>query len=309
MAMRLALLPLAVLVWFAPQAAAPEPFVGVGVWYGGPGARPPSTVTADVAALRSELALIRRAGFNMIVTWINWRDAEPKRAGYVLAGTERLIAAATEADLKVRTIVFADPPPDWARGVADAAGQFTDYVRNRLTLQKGVIDVARHTPAVDASPGRITVTAETAPEARLALWSAISRGERNAAFFDSSDPVGRTVLSLGETAGVITRNQALFAPLRPRAAGVTGITASGGGAPVDVRLLESADALMIIALNHARAPQTTTITFSMDIPEAIWQNLETGTAVNFVMGRSGPFLEHTFAPRDALVLMIRKRLR
>jgi hypothetical protein len=28
-----------------------------------------------------------------------------------------------------------------------------------------------------------------------------------------------------------------------------------------------------------------------------------------VMGKGGPVLDHTFAPRDALVLMIRKKLR
>jgi hypothetical protein len=55
--------------------------------------------------------------------------------------------------------------------------------------------------------------------------------------------------------------------------------------------------------------QKITINFTADIPEAIWQNLETSTSVNFVMGRSGPFLEHTFSPRDTLVLMIRKKLR
>ena len=76
-----------------------------------------------------------------------------------------------------------------------------------------------------------------------------------------------------------------------------------------MRLLESAEALMIIGLNEAPAPRTVTIRFAADIPEAIWQNLETGTSVSFVMGKDGPFLEYTFGPRDALVLMIRKRRR
>jgi hypothetical protein len=74
-------------------------------------------------------------------------------------------------------------------------------------------------------------------------------------------------------------------------------------------MLESPDTLMIIGLNYAASPRTATIRFSPDIPEAIWQNLETGAAVSVVMGPKGPFLEHTFAPRDALVLMIRKQLR
>ena len=37
--------------------------------------------------------------------------------------------------------------------------------------------------------------------------------------------------ALGETAGIITRNQALFMPMRPRAAGVSSIE-GGAGAPV-----------------------------------------------------------------------------
>jgi hypothetical protein len=66
---------------------------------------------------------------------------------------------------------------------------------------------------------------------------------------------------------------------------------------------------MIIGLNYSAALRKATISFSPEIPEAIWQNLETGTAVNFVMGSTGPVLEHTFGPRDALVLVIRKKLR
>ena len=74
-----------------------------------------------------------------------------------------------------------------------------------------------------------------------------------------------------------------------------------------MRLLESSEALLIIGLNHAPEPQKVTIVFAPDIPEAIWQNLETGNAMDFVMGKTGPSLEYTFGPRDALVLMIRKR--
>ena len=44
---------------------------------------------------------------------------------------------------------------------------------------------------------------------------------------------------LGETAGVVTRNPALFAPLKPREKGVLAVSSAGGGAPIDVKLLES----------------------------------------------------------------------
>jgi hypothetical protein len=287
---------------------AEEPFVAVGVWYAGPGAQAPATATSDVAALRRDLAIIRKAGFNSITTWIEWRAAEPTRGDYALAGLERLIAVAAEADLKAVVLVFVDPAPAWSGGHADAAGEFVEYVRKRLSLQRAVIEVARHTAAASAPPARIPVTASTAPGARLVMWSAIARGERRVAFAGASDPVGRDVLWLGETAGVITRNQALFAPLRPRSGGVADVTAESGAA-VEIKLLESADALMIIGLNYAPSPRKATITFAREIPEAIWQNLETGAAVSFVMGKNGPVLEHTFAPRDALVLMIRKQLR
>ena len=52
-----------------------------------------------------------------------------------------------------------------------------------------------------------------------------------------------------------------------------------------------------------------TFTFAPDMPEAIWQNMETGAAVNFVAGPSGPTYTYAFKPRDVLVLMIKKDLR
>lgn len=304
--MRVALLTLAIWVPLAPQGAPADLGVTVGIWYAGPGARPPSTNTADAVLLRRDLALIRRAGFNAVTTWITWREAEPKRGGYALAGVERLIAAAAEADLNVSLVVYPEPP-SWAGGETDGEGRFLAYVTKRLSLQPGVTRIVRHTPAADAAPARIRVGPGGGPDARVAMWSAIARGEKGVAFSGTEDPLG-TVMSLGETAGVITRNQALFTPLRPRAEGVVSVTAEGGAA-VEVRLLESADVLMIIGLNYSASPRKATITFTTDIPEAIWQNLETGTSVNFVMGKGGPFLDHTFGPRDALVLMIRKRLR
>ncbi|MBA2301533.1 MAG: beta-galactosidase [Acidobacteria bacterium] len=306
--MRVALLPLVLLLGVLPQRLADEPAVAMGLWYAGPGAQPPSTATGDVEALRRDLAVVRRAGYNAVTTWVNWKEGEPTRGAYALAGTERLVAAAAEAELQVSLVVFTEPAPAWAPGVPDAAAQFFAYVSKRLSLQRGVTRVVQYSPALDR-PGRIKVAPGSGPDARLAMWSAVARGERAVAFQGSDGPLSPTVLSLGETAGVITRNPSLFDPLRPRAEGVRSIAAEGGGAPVEIRLLESANALMIIGLNHSPSPRKATVSFLPDIPEAIWQNLETGTQVHFVMGKSGPVLEHAFAPRDALVLMIRKRLR
>ncbi len=83
----------------------------------------------------------------------------------------------------------------------------------------------------------------------------------------------------------------------------------GATGPVETRFLESSDVLMLIGLNHADTPQRVKMTFTPDTQEAIWQNMETGSAVNFVAGPDGPTYTYSFAPRDALVLMIRKSVR
>jgi hypothetical protein len=291
-----------------PQQPAVQPFVPIGLWYAGPGARPPAVAAGDIDAIRRDLAAIRRAGFNAITTWIDWRVAEPARGSYVFAAAERLIAAAAQADIEVDVRLFADTPPLWSSDVAADRRRFVADATKRLLIAPRVMSVE----LADASPGadaiRVGPGGRTPVEGRLDFWAALARGARRVMFIETRGGVGPAVLALGETAGIVTRNQALFGPLRPRDGGVRGVTGASG-ASVDVKLLESADALMIIALNYSPAPQKVTINFAADMPEAIWQNLETGAAVHFVMGRDGPFLTHTFAPRDAMVLMIRKTLR
>jgi beta-galactosidase len=87
------------------------------------------------------------------------------------------------------------------------------------------------------------------------------------------------------------------------------IRIDGAAGLVEARLLESSDAVLIIAINHGETAQQVTFSFGPDIPEAIWQNMETGAAVNFVQTASGPTYAHTFAPRDVMVLVRGKRLR
>ncbi len=65
---------------------------------------------------------------------------------------------------------------------------------------------------------------------------------------------------------------------------------------------------MLIALNHSDTTQKVTFSFAPSIPEAIWQNMETGSQVNFAQGPNGPTYTHTFAARDAMVLVRGKRL-
>ena len=94
-----------------------------------------------------------------------------------------------------------------------------------------------------------------------------------------------------------------------RSAGVSPDVRVEGSTSVDVRVLESADVQMIVALNHAEASQRVTMTFPRETQEAIWQNMETGASVNFIAGASGPSYTYWFRPKDALVLMIRKDIR
>jgi len=309
MRMRLALLAAAFTATLVVQPSVADGPVGIGVWYAGPGARPPATATSDVETLRGDLATIRRAGFNAITTWTSWREAEPKRGAYALAGLERLVAAAAEADLHVMVLAYTEPAPAWSAGDREGAARFVSYVSKRLSLQANVLAVAGVAHLSDAVRSRIDVGAGDALDARFAMWSQLATGARYVALAGRDGPLSPAVLSLGETAGVVTRNQALFAPLRPRSGGVLRVSAADPKSRVEVRVLESADAIVIIGLNHEPAARKATIAFSPEMPEAIWQNLETGTAVSFIMTREGPLFEHVFGPRDAVVLMIRKRLR
>jgi hypothetical protein len=90
---------------------------------------------------------------------------------------------------------------------------------------------------------------------------------------------------------------------------VADVGLDGGHGVIEARFLESRDALLLIAINHADQPQRVKMTFTPDTPEAIWQNMESGAAVNFVQGPGGPTYTYGFAPRDVLVLLRGKRLR
>jgi beta-galactosidase len=87
------------------------------------------------------------------------------------------------------------------------------------------------------------------------------------------------------------------------------VTLSNGHGVVETRYLESADATVLIAINHAESAQKVTLQFSADTPEAIWLNLETGASVNFLAGATGPSYTYAFKPRDVLALMIKREFR
>lgn len=301
------------LLWIAMTVAAsaataqrmtPEPFLPVSVRY---------LASANADGVRQDLAALRAAGFNAISTSIAWRDGEPRRGAYDLSSVERLLAAADETGLRVRIEVLMQPEPAWKTDGTNAlAGEFYEYVRRRLTASAAVIAVDPISAPDSWRSDGVTVGsgpgAMTRRQARKALWARIASGARNVEFIDADAPMSPALLAIGETAGVITRNQALFAPMQPRRR-TPGEIAISGGAEVTVHILESAEAMAIIAINHATEVRKVAITFPPDVPEAIWQNMEDGVSVHFVMTARGPVLEHTFAPEDVVVLAIRKTLR
>ena len=178
-----------------------------------------------------------------------------------------------------------------------------------LLLLVPQVEIGPCAPATDAV--RIEVRAWPGPgarEARLAMWREFVRGARKICFAGPAEAESADMRALRETAGVITRNQALFAPLAPRAMGNETLTIEPAGA-VRVHILESRDAMAIVALNESPQTRRVKLTFPLSIPEAIWQDMEAGRAVHFVMEKDGPAYTHTFAGHDVLVLAIRKTLR
>lgn len=96
----------------------------------------------------------------------------------------------------------------------------------------------------------------------------------------------------------------------PRIAELTGVQPDvrigDGSGQVEARFLESRDALVLIALNHADESRRATLVFPPGTKQEFWQNMESGEMVTLASGSAGLTLTHTFAPRDALVLTIRK---
>jgi hypothetical protein len=159
--------------------------------------------------------------------------------------------------------------------------------------------------------------AATASDLRLWGWTALLRGARAIAYYAWRDLVeSETALTArgraaAEFAGVLSRNPALFAPLRPRAttdpaAMTADLRVSGSAGEIEAGFLESRDALVLIAVSQAGAPQRVTLTFAPGTKQEFWQNMETGEMVSFAMANGELTLAHSFAARDAVVLMIRK---
>ena len=159
--------------------------------------------------------------------------------------------------------------------------------------------------------GVVAVSPQTTPgSVREGAWTKFAAGARGVIFDDwaSLQQNADAFTEASAFSEAITRNMALYAPLRHvEPTGARAIALKGGQDSVETHWLESADALLLIAVNRAAESRHVTFTFPPDVPEAVWQNMLSGASVNFVAGPTGPFYEHTLPAHDVMVLMIRKR--
>ena len=107
----------AVAVVTAPAAQdRSEPFVPIGVWYGGGTTRPattPRNPAAEREAWRTDLQQIRALGFNTVTSWVDWAGAEPLRGQYRFDALDQMLALAQEAGLRVILQLYPDVAPEW----------------------------------------------------------------------------------------------------------------------------------------------------------------------------------------------------
>jgi len=146
----------------------------------------------------------------------------------------------------------------------------------------------------------------TASEVRRDAWMLVGRGYRGV-IFDGWTTLQGNPAAFQAAAGfadVVTRNAALFAPLRASAREVRVDVPS---TDIFARFVESPAAMVLVAANLKDSTERATFTFTPDTPEAIWQNMESGAAVNFIAGPGGPTYARTFPPHDVMVLAIRKQ--
>jgi hypothetical protein len=102
----------------------------------------------------------------------------------------------------------------------------------------------------------------------------------------------------GDFGSSVAGSSALFLTIKP---------IEGARSPqVDVRLFQSRQALVLIALNHRDEAVDATIVLPSGMPLAEWVDLETGEIAYFDRVSDGVAHRHRFAARDALVLVIRK---
>ena len=180
----------------------------------------------------------------------------------------------------------------------------------RLTRLADLGEPSRPAPPIPSAGVVVVSTSHGARELRRDAWHAIARGARGVLFEPLAFMRNEEALdAASEFADNVTRNSALFAPLRPRESPDDVRVADVSPGAIDARILESNVAFVLIAVNQTSDVNRVTLKFSNEFPEAIWQNMESGGAVNFVASKDGPIYTRTFEPHDVVVLMIRKQYR
>jgi hypothetical protein len=187
--------------------------------------------------------------------------------------------------------------------------------KERLSFIDRVLADAPYSGLPDEADHALSVVrvAGDARDITIRAWGALADGAR-AILFDDWAALQRdrhAQRAAADFAEAVTRNAALYASLVPVRTddGRRRIQVKDGGDAIDARFLESADALVLIAINRSGTSRGVTCQFSPDVPEAIWRNMFNGGSVTFIAGPDGPTYPRTFAPKEVLVLAISKGLR
>lgn len=153
----------------------------------------------------------------------------------------------------------------------------------------------------ESSPPLVAIDDDRTPGMlRYRGWSAVQKGARGVAFRAEAGSRSAAIQTAGAFATVVTSNSQLFLAIKP----VDG--ARTDESTVEARLFQAGQALVLIALNHADQPRDATITLPEGSPLAEWVNLETGEVAYFDRAPGATSRRHRFAPRDVLVLVIRR---
>ena len=163
-----------------PPPQTPEPFVPIGVWYGGGTARAPMVVRDPAPqrdAWRRDLATIKSLGFNSVKTWIDWGSGEPERGRYRFDALEQLLSLADEAGLKVIVQIYTDAAPEWL-GKRYPDSSFVSDHGARIGSQASpgyCLDHAGVRADMVAFIGAVSAAAASAPDVSTRLTSGASR--------------------------------------------------------------------------------------------------------------------------------------
>jgi beta-galactosidase len=222
-----------------------------------------------------------------------WNDERGAANLRIPGGGLDEVFGARERELRSAESVTFTMEPALDGALAPLAGRTVNGLAfaEHLDVTRGSARILARFPGAADAPGAAAVVMSTYGSGRAILIGTFP----SAAFEQDPDkmrPAGEFLQHLVSSAGVSPE-----------------IRIDGAPGLVEARFLESSDAIVLIAINHGEKENRVTFRFGPDVPEAIWQNMETGAAVNFVQGPDGPTYAHTFAPRDVMVLVRGKRLR